>query len=420
VIDKSKLPAGPTDPDLDEELAVLGRDTSEPAKSKSDPGLDSIKRQSFQSLKVHPHDSAIKAKRFMDSETIKELMQQGMVTREEFVAMLLEVGSSADGLLSFPQFSKLFDLLQEHVDERSDQTESPQEEMTPELLRASRKRVFDELKSRGRPGDVVEVNDFLSSKEIATVMAEGDLTRERVLQFIADVGCAPETGLTFSQFEQVVEKIDEFLAGVLSQQISQPAGETPPSAAPTLSPTRISSGSDELNERPGSEIDPRELRKARLDFFEELKMREVATGLQLPRQHSRTVRVCDLREAEDVDEVIRAGKLTQKEFDEIIQRIGSAATGKLTTDQFLRFFDEVDLILEKRLEMKSSFDVENDSTREKERKMLKEMLVEKDKEDLREENSGDGEGDFDGMEDHPMMSQADWDKEVLTLVRPLV
>jgi hypothetical protein len=410
----------------------------------TDPSIVTLRRQSFKHLKDDPSHQTIKSKQFLASEAVQSMFNEGAISPEQFKQLLTDVGSSLKGELTFDQFCDILDIIDEEFlvapmqnDEREENDADA--ELSPEMLEKAKRAAFDQLKKKNSQEDLIEAQDFIDSKEIRQIMKQGDLSMTVMDELLEQVGSSPSGQLTVVQFGQLIVKIDDFLGAVLQREQNGRNPTKSPTVAPTVLPTSVPatdfSREEEMNSRdlestagdddktemennPKKDWSPEELRNSRLQFFEELKMREVARGIVLTKKAIKTVRVLDLIESEDIEDIIAEGKVTEKEVHEVIDRIGSSLDGRLTTEQFVRFFDDIDLILEKRLNASSSFDAENSISREKDNRLTKELFDKNEKELDAAQPADDEEQDskLEDLQSESMVSQSEWEQEILRMV----
>jgi hypothetical protein len=411
----------------------------------TDPSIMTLRKQSFKHLKDDPSHQTIKSKKFLASEAIQSMISEGVISPEQFKKLLTDVGSSLKGELTFDQFCDILDIIDEEflVEQASpmqngDEEEEEEEEPSPAMLENAKRAAFDQLKKNSQE-DLIKAKDFIDSKEIRQIMKQGDLSMDVMSELLNQVGCSPSGQLTIVQFGQLIGKIDYFLGAVLRREQSGRNPTKAPTVAPTVLPTLVPTTDfgreEEMNSRdieatggdddktpmennPKKDWTPEELRKSRLQFFEELKMKEVARGIVFTKKAVKTVRVLDLIESEDIEDIIAEGKVTEKEVHEVIDRIGSSLDGRLTSEQFVRFFDEIDFILEKRLNTSSSFDAENSISREKDNRLTKELFDKNEKELDAAQPADDEEQDskLEDLQRESMVSQSEWEQEILRMV----
>ena len=370
-----------------------------------DEGVDIIAKQIYESLKGESESLSVKA--FLEWEDVSELIDQGIVKLSTVNLLIVEVGGAKTQTLTFDQFWQLVNLLEDASDAAADKVASGLDdsedfdedelEPSPEELEMMAKGIFDDLKNP-KTGTVT-AKKLKNWEGIKEVLDSGELSKGALNAAIKTVGAEKTNELDFKQFKELMDILEAAMdEGEMDEEPTEPvinasgkgfarAAEPAPVAAAMAAPVKAKNVPV-----PAAKAEKEsEASMITREIYEEL----VGTGKSLS--------VDQLREWEDMQEMIEDGSLKRSTLEKALVKIGSLATGDISLKQFMQLIDIIQGAVD---DSNLKFEYEDD-VKDKDFKTSKKSSV-LGSEDEEEENWGDDEsgGDFEELTEEEAAQQA--------------
>ena len=370
-----------------------------------DEGVDIIAKQIYESLKGESESLSVKA--FLEWEDVSELIDQGIVKLSTVNLLIVEVGGAKTQTLTFDQFWQLVNLLEDASDAAADKVASGLDdsedfdedelEPSPEELEMMAKGIFDDLKNP-KTGTVT-AKKLKNWEGIKEVLDSGELSKGALNAAIKTVGAEKTNELDFKQFKELMDILEAAMdEGEMDEEPTEPvinasgkgfarAAEPAPVAAAMAAPVKAKNVPV-----PAAKAEKEsEASMITREIYEEL----VGTGKSLS--------VDQLREWEDMQEMIEDGSLKRSTLEKALVKIGSLATGDISLKQFMQLIDIIQGAVD---DSNLKFEYEED-VKDKDFKTSKKSSV-LGSEDEEEENWGDDEsgGDFEELTEEEAAQQA--------------
>ena len=370
-----------------------------------DEGVDIIAKEIYESLKGESESLSVKA--FLEWEDVSELIDQGIVKLSTVNLLIVEVGGAKSQTLTFDQFWQLVNLLEDASDAAADKVASGLDdsedfdedelEPSPEELEMMAKGIFDDLKNP-KTGTVT-AKKLKNWEGIKEVLDSGELSKGALNAAIKKVGAEKTNELDFKQFKELMDILEAAMdEGEMDEEPTAPvinasgkgfarAAEPTPVVAAAAEPSKAKSvpvSAAKAEKESEAAIITREI-------YEEL----VGTGKSLS--------VDQLREWEDMQEMIEDGSLKRSTLEKALVKVGSLATGDISLKQFMQLIDIIQGAVD---DSNLKFEYEDD-VKDKDFKTSKKSSV-LGSEEEEEENWGDDEsgGDFEELTEEEAAQQA--------------
>jgi hypothetical protein len=153
--------------------------------------------------------ATVSVKALMEWEDIKEMLADGLITKENIASIVKEAGSSMTGTLNKEQFFQVFADIDELTDvDDSDESDDgvDGEDFDDENFDEIAAEIFDEL--RGKKTSV-SVKKFMEWDDMKDLIAEGLITSKQIASIVKEAGSSMSGELNKEQFVQVFSEIDE-------------------------------------------------------------------------------------------------------------------------------------------------------------------------------------------------------------------
>ena len=316
----------------------VGGDGSGEDEEMTPEEIEEMTRDLFDTLKGNKKTLSVKT--FLSWDNIQD---QEILDDETINILLEEVGANKNrkGDLTYKQFSDLIQLLEETVDAlgdgegvdtiMEDEDESAEsvsatleerEEIDAEIsLERNERNVLDGIDDEGvdsiakqiyedlrGESDSLSVQDFLKWEDVSELVDQGIVQLSTLNLLIAEVGGAKTQTLSFDQFWQLVNLLEE---------ASDAAADK----------VAASMGDDDVDD---SELDssPEELEKAAKEIFDDLK-----------NPKTNTVNAKKLKNWAGIKEVLDSGELSKGALNSAIKEVGAERTNELNFEQFKQLMD---------------------------------------------------------------------------------
>ena len=370
-----------------------------------DEGVDLIAQQIYESLKGESKSLSVKA--FLEWEDVSELIDQGIVKLSTVNLLIAEVGGAKAQTLTFDQFWQLVNLLEDASDAAADKVASglgdaedfddEELEPSPEELEMMAKGIFDDLKNP-KTGTVT-AKKLKNWEGIKEVLDSGELSKGALNAAIKKVGAEKTNELDFKQFKELMDILEAAMdEGEMEEESSTPVTNIsgkgfarPTEIVPTVAAVAASEKVIKSATVPPAKAEKEsEAASITREIYEDL----VGTGKSLS--------VDQLREWEDMKEMIDDGSLKRSTLEKALVKVGSLATGDISLKQFMQLIDIIQGAVD---DSNLKFEYE-DEVKDKDFKTSKKSSVlgsEEEEENWGEDESG---GDFEELTEEEAAKQA--------------
>eukprot|EP01040_Poterioochromonas_malhamensis_P017093 gene17093-19567_t len=276
---------------------------------------------------------------------------------------------------------------EEEEEEYEEDGEEDEDDVTEEDMLEARREFFNELlladvsrsKKSKKSADVeaIRVRDLKASDDIQELLEDGDVSEAQLDAILRQVtgkggaGKVEDAALTFEQFSDVLEKIDDLIAENGDNDDSDDSDDVEAATTSNTSSKKSKNEEEEEEEDDVSDEDDdeddeeepseEEIAAARQELFEELRTRHQQRLSQSTKNKNKknapvtsvkTVLASDVRESEDFKELFDEGVLDDVAWSGILaQATGRPVKGvneevQLSYDEFCRLVEVIDERLE--------------------------------------------------------------------------
>jgi len=352
-----------------------GEEDDEPTAEE----LEAITREIFDELKSAKTDE-VTVKKFKAWEGLKEVLDNGELSKGALEAAIAKADPKKTGKLSFTQFQLLLDEVQEVLDasfDEDDEDDVDEEEdkkviaevvpsgkgfgraPEPVVAESAKKKkggappptsaeenealevateIFDELRGRKK---TLSVKTFKEWGDTQEMIESGALKRSTLEKAIVKVGAADSGEMTLDQFVRLVDIIQAGVDESSLRLVDEDDEESPKAAANKKGITTSKQGKvmSVEDEDDGDDIDW-DSEEILPELSEEEEARLVFDTLRGKRE---TVPLVDFLKWEDVQELLECGALTKDQLATAIENVGlTVEKGDLSFESFQDLIDVID------------------------------------------------------------------------------
>lgn len=295
----------------------------------------------------------VSMKTFMAWDDVQDMLKEGVLDQETLNIFVSEVGLKKGADLTQEQFIALVTMLDENMramaegdnDAGMEEKDDDEPNFDSEELEAVAQEIFDELRGKSK---ALPIKSFRKWEEVQEALKAGILSENTLDVLIREVAAPKSTELSFDEFKQLVELLDQVAdaaMGASSEDTSIESKALPGSAAKKAGSAAAAKVSQAIDEDEDDdmvyEVDeegeptPEQLEAFAREIFDELKSAK-----------SNKVTVKAFKAWEGVQEVIESGELSKEDLNAVISEVDRDNTGSLTFAQFRDVMDKIEEVLD--------------------------------------------------------------------------